>query len=93
MQFKAIDPSEVPESVNTRKKGSKWGPAVEAVRAGKVVVIPEEDLKGYASLNSVRANIKVTFNRKGVEITVIRDPDTGDLYIFKKEPEDGEDGQ
>ena len=87
--MKFIEPTEVPDRVRFDKGGtSKWSDAIEAVRGGKVVVLSCAEYEEYASLNSFRANLKTSFQRKGIKIVTRLDPETRDLYVMRAEDDD-----
>lgn len=89
--MKIIEPNEVPDRVLSKVKNkwqNKWHEAVEAVRAGKVAVITQDEYAEYASLHTLRASLKVTFDRVGIKISTRVDPETRDLYIMRNQSAD-----
>jgi len=83
--MKTVELSKVPRHVLTGKRNGKWGPMLDAVAAGKAVVLSAAEVAEYVSETSLRGNISSTAKRAGLRVTVRKDTATGDLYVLPAE--------
>lgn len=83
--MKVVEMSKVPQHVLAGKRNGKWGPVLDAVAAGKAVVLSAAEVSKYTSETSLRSNISSTAKRAGLRVTVRKDMATGDLYVLPAE--------
>lgn len=84
--MKTIDPKDAPVQPTALATAAKWRPIEAAIRAGLAAVIERHE---YEDELKTRNSITVSLKRWGVPVTIRKDPETGDLYVFRKPEETG----
>jgi len=82
--MKIIDPEDAPVKPVVRNSAGRWRPILNAVKAGRAAVIEKHE---YTDENSVRNSITISLRRWDCPVTIRKDPETGDLYVFGKDQE------
>ena len=80
--MKFINPDEAPVSPTPRQEHGAWRPVYEALTTGKAVEL--EWGKDFNDEAKDRNAISLSLRRWGVPVTIRKDPETGNLYVFKK---------
>jgi hypothetical protein len=83
--MKFIDPEDAPMRPTPRRNSAKWRPIQEAIKDGKVVVLTPDE---YEDELATRNSITISLRRWGTAVTIRKDSDTGDLYVFPKPEEE-----
>ena len=83
--MKFINPEDAPVRPRPRRNSAKWRPIQEALKEGKVAVIGADE---YDDELATRNSITISLRRWGTAVTIRKDSDTGDLYVFPKPEEE-----
>lgn len=83
--MKIIKPEDAPISPKARAAHGTWKPVYEALEAGNVVeLVKGED---FTDEGKTRNSVSLSMKRWGIPVTIRKDADTGNLYIFRKDAE------